>query len=101
MSHLHLLRVIYRPGFAYQKAGVILTNLLPEENRQPGLFEDGAALARSQALMAAMDKINQTVGSETVKLLAEGNDPRWAMRAERRTPRYTTNLEELAVAIAG
>jgi DNA polymerase V len=51
--------------------------------------------------MTAMDKINQTFGAGTIKLLAEGSDPRWAMRAERRTPRYTTRLEELAVARAG
>jgi DNA polymerase V len=64
------------------------------------LFEDGAALTGSQALMAAMDQINQAYGRGTVKLGAEGCDPRWAMRAERRTPRYTTHLEELAVAKA-
>jgi len=98
---LRLLRVIYRPGFAYQKAGVILTELLPDAKRQPGLFEDGAALARSQSLMAAMDHINRAYGQGTVKLGAEGCDPRWAMRSERRTPRYTTNLEELAEAKAG
>lgn len=98
---LRLLRAVYRPGFAYQKAGVILTELIPEELRQPSLFEDGAARARSQALMAAMDKINRTFGSGTIKLLAEGSDPRRAMRAEKRTPRYTTRLEELAVAKSG
>ncbi len=98
---LRLLRAIYRPGFAYQKAGVILTELVPEELRQPTLFEDGAARVKSQELMAAMDQINRAYGRGTVKLGAEGNDPRWAMRAERRTPRYTTRLEELAVAKAG
>jgi DNA polymerase V len=97
---LRLLRNLYRPGYAYQKAGVILTELLPKELRQPTLFEDGAALAGSQALMAAMDQINRAYGRGTVKLGAEGSDPRWAMRAERRTPRYTTHLEELAVAKA-
>lgn len=97
---LRLLREIYRPGFAYKKAGVILTELLPEELRQPTLFEDGAALTGSQALMAAMDQINRAYGRGTVKLGAEGCDPRWAMRAERRTPRYTTHLDELAVAKA-
>ena len=95
------LRIIYRPGFAYQKAGVILTELLPQELRQPTLFENSAALSGSQALMAAMDQINRAYGRGTVKLGTEGCDQRWAMRAERRTPRYTTRLEELAVAKAG
>lgn len=48
--------------------------------------------------MAAMDRINRAMRRGTVKLLAEGSDVRWAMRSENRTPRYTTRLEELAVA---
>ena len=92
------LRAIYRPGFGYQKAGVLLTDLVSAEQRQPDLFEDPLALEKSQSLMAAMDRINRAMGRGTVKLLAEGNDVRWAMRSENRTPRYTTRLEELAVA---
>jgi DNA polymerase V len=37
----------------------------------------------------------------TIKLLAEGKDQRWAMKTERRTPRYTTRLDELPVVKAG
>jgi DNA polymerase V len=92
------LRAIYRPDFAYQKAGVLLTDLVAAGQRQASLFDDPVQLGKSQALMAAMDRINGRMGRGTVKLLAEGSDPRWAMRAERRTPRYTTRLEEVAVA---
>jgi DNA polymerase V len=92
------LRAIYRPNFAYQKAGVLLTDLVAAGQRQASLFDDPVQLGKSQALMAAMDRINGRMGRGTVKLLAEGSDPRWAMRAERRTPRYTTRLEEVAVA---
>lgn len=95
---LKCLRAIYRPGFAYQKAGVLLTDLAPTEQRQATLFEDPALQRKSQALMEAMDRINRSMGKGTVKLLVEGNDQRWAMRAERRTPRYTTRLDELALA---
>ncbi|WP_305045071.1 Y-family DNA polymerase [Geoalkalibacter sp.] len=94
------LRAIYRPGFGYHKTGVLLTNLVSAEQRQPDLFEDPLERERSQALMAAMDRINRAMGRGTVKLLAEGSDVRWAMRSENRTPRYTTRLEELAVAKA-
>ena len=92
------LRTLYRPGFAYQKAGVLLTDLIPSGQRQANLFEDPVQRSKSQALMEAIDRINTAMGRGTVNLLAEGTDPRWAMRSEKRSLRYTTRLEELAVA---
>ncbi len=97
---LNALRRIYRSGYAYQKTGVILTDLTPVERRQGDLFDDPVQLGRSQALMEAMEHINRSMGSGTVKLMAEGSDPRWAMKADNRTPRYTTRLDELPVAKA-
>lgn len=98
---IKLLRTIYRSGFAYQKTGILLTDLISIHNRQPDLFEDTASLARSSALMTAIDRINQMMGRGTIKLLAEGTDQRWTMRAEKRSPRYTTRLDELPVVKAG
>jgi DNA polymerase V len=94
---IKLLRSSYRSGFAYQKTGILLTDLTSICQRQPDLFENIAGLARSQALMTAVDRINQMMGRGTIKLLAEGMDQRWAMKAGKRTPRYTTRLDELPV----
>ena len=94
---IRLLRIIYRPGFAYQKTGVLLSKLVSVQNRQPSLFEDVTSQSRSQELMRAVDRINLMMGRGTIKLLAEGTDQRWAMKAEKRTPRYTTRLDELAL----
>jgi len=91
------LRRIYRPGYAYQKAGVLLTELTPTARRQGELFADPAAQARSQALMTAVDRLNAHMGRGTVRLLAEGADPRRMMRAAHRSPRYTTRLDEVPV----
>lgn len=98
---IKLLRTIYRPGFAYQKTGILLTDLSSIQQRQPDLFEDVAGLARSQSLMTAVDRINRMMGRGTIKLLAEGTDQRWAMKVEKRTPRYTTRLDELPVVKVG
>lgn len=95
---IKLLRTIYRPGFAYQKSGILLTDLVSVHHCQPGLFDDGVALGRSRSLMTAIDHINQLMGSGTIRLLAEGRGESWAMKAEKRTPRYTTRLDELPLA---
>ena len=77
---------------------MIKSDKLLAEKRQGNLFEDPRMHKKSQALMEAMDKINRTLGHGSIKLMAEGNDPRWAMRSEHCTPRYTTRLDELPVA---
>lgn len=94
------LRRIYRPGFAYQKAGILLDGLGPAGVRQSPLFADAADEARDGRLMAALDLINRRMGSGTLRLLGEGFDQRWKTKACRLTPRYTTCIAELAVAHA-
>ncbi|MBI5007282.1 MAG: translesion error-prone DNA polymerase V subunit UmuC [Nitrosomonadales bacterium] len=94
---LHGLHRIYRTGYAYQKAGVMLTEIIPASARPRSLFDDVAAQERSHALMSTLDRINRSMGSGTIKLLGEGCDTSWAMRRDHRSKRYTTEWAELAV----
>jgi DNA polymerase V len=87
---------IFREGYRYQKAGVILTALVPAHQVQTHLF-DRHDRERSQKLMAAIDMINTEWGSGTIRYAAMGLRPAWIMRCTRRSPRYTTRWEELAV----
>jgi DNA polymerase V len=87
---------IFREGYRYQKAGVILTALVPTHQIQSHLF-DRHDRERSQKLMAAIDAINREWGSGTIRYAAVGLRPGWLMRCARRSPRYTTRWEELAV----
>jgi DNA polymerase V len=87
---------IFREGYRYQKAGVILTALVPAHQTQAHLF-DQHDRERSQNLMAAIDTINREWGSGTIRYAAVGLRPAWIMRRARRSPRYTTRWEELAV----
>ncbi len=93
-------RAIFRPGFRYQKAGVILTEIVPESGIQKDLFslpEDG----KSASLMIAMDDINRKLGRRTVHSAAEGFGQPWRMKQEHKSPRYTTSWDELPVAVTG
>lgn len=91
------LKLIYRTGFAYQKAGVMLADLSPWASRQPSLFDDPAALARRRKLMATMDRINAEFGRGVIRLASAGTRPAWVMRQDQRSPRYTTRWDELPV----
>ncbi len=92
------LRQIYRSGYAYQKAGVMLTEIIAVASRPRTLFEDAAAQQKSAALMAALDHINRRMGSGTMQLLGEGVRKNWSMRRRNVSQRYTTEWGELAVA---
>jgi DNA polymerase V len=87
---------VFREGYRYQKAGVILTALVPAHQVQPHLF-DRIDRERSKKLMMAIDAINTEWGSGTIRYAALGLKPGWRMRCARCSPRYTTRWEELAV----
>jgi DNA polymerase V len=94
------LQAIYRPGYKYAKAGVMLLDLQNSQLGQQELDLEAECSQRS-GLMSALDQINQQYGRGTVRLGSAriGQAPRnWGMKQERRTPRYTTVWEEMVVA---
>ncbi len=92
------LGLIFKPGYQYKKAGIMLTLISDKAKRQETLFDDPLQRAQSAKLMAAMDAINAEFGRDTVRTGANGTDKRWAMRSENRSPRFTTRWDELPIA---
>ncbi|PXX13678.1 DNA polymerase V [Nitrosomonas ureae] len=91
------LRKIYRRGHKYQKAGVILFELMvPTQYRQLDLF--GAIPVtdtKSSKLMSVMDQINSRMGRGTLKIASEGFKQPWKMKQGNKSPNYTTNWNDL------
>lgn len=90
---------IYRAGYRYKKAGVILLGLHPATQQQGNLFVADAP-ARNNKVMHVMDHLNQKYGANTLSLAGAGLQPHWRMQASQRTPNYTTAWDELAQAHA-
>jgi DNA polymerase V len=88
------LKRIYRPGFAYQKAGVALINLTDAANVQRSLFSNGKDNSK---LMHVMDRINAIWGRGTLRSAAEGTEKGWKMKRKRMSPCYTTNWGQVPV----
>ncbi len=91
------LRSIYKPGLVYQKAGVTLLNLVPNEGQQLSLFHSQADDAKSKRMMQALDQTNQKYGRGSLFIAGEGINKSWQIRAEYKTPAYTTSWDELAI----
>jgi len=89
-----LLRSIYRKGYSYKKAGVMLLNLRTRDQDQELLFRDHYDKKRNR-LVKALESINSRYGTESAFLAAQGIDRSWDMKRQRRTPRYTTNWNEI------
>ena len=101
------LQAIYRPGYRYAKAGVMLLDLQSDSVVQGELdLGDGGTLeelADKTRLMTALDTINKRFGKGTMKMASAGlgGDRRvWSVKQERRTPAYTTNWDDIPVARA-
>jgi DNA polymerase V len=63
----HGLKRIYKPGFSYQRAGVILPDLLPANVAQLSLFDgNGEQTCRSDQLMETLDNINRRYGKRSI-----------------------------------
>lgn len=84
----------HRPGNACIKAGLILGGLTDPARRQLTLFEQGSDEKRL-AVMQALDTVNRKWGKNTLFYAASGIEKRWSMRRERKSPSFTTRMDEL------
>ena len=90
---------IYRPGYRYKKAGVILSEITPAGIVQTRLFTDTVESEKSLKLMAAMDGINLRMGKGAVHLASDGIQQNWRMNRGSMSPAYTSNWDELPIVI--
>jgi DNA polymerase V len=83
----------WREGYAYTKAGVMLDDLTLAELRPRTLFE-GETEKRGR-LMEALDDINGRFGRFTAIPAAQGFKREWKMRADMKSPAYTTRIDQV------
>ncbi len=95
-----LLKQVFREGYAYKKAGVLLLGLEPRSLRQPQLFT-GADVEKRAKLNEAIDQLQASFGLRSIFPASRGVHQTWKMRRENCTPRYTTEWAELPVVGAG
>lgn len=92
---------IFSSNYRYQRAGVMLTDLVASESKQNDLLDteqDERRRERNDRLMGAVDSINTKFGRGSVLLGGASKQAGWQIRAAHLTPRYTTNWAEIPVA---
>lgn len=89
----HVAGLLWRDGYKYKKAGIMLTEISPVSMVQGDLLAPLAA--GDNRLMKAIDGLNSRFGRGTIKVSTGGIRGEWGMRQERKSPNYTTDWSEL------
>ena len=89
------LRRIYREEFRYQKAGVMLSDITPDNIYQGDLFTVRSTSPRDTRLMSTLDQINLRMGKSAIKLASDGVGQGWKMKTGNKSPAYTTKWKEI------
>ena len=86
---------MFREGYQYKKAGVMLSELSPVTHQQGDWIE--ASPPGHSKLMQALDHLNARYGRGAVKVSTQGAYQGWQMRQERKSPNYTTDWDDVPV----
>jgi len=87
------LKTIYRNGFFYKKAGVMLMDICSQNAIQANLF-DTVDRTKQRSLMTVLDTVNDRYGRNTLKFAVMGDGQAWKIKQERLSPCYTTRMSD-------
>ncbi|MEI7595823.1 MAG: Y-family DNA polymerase [Bacteroidota bacterium] len=86
--------LIFKPGFLYKKAGVIVSEIIHESQIQLSLF-DNEKQEKVKSIMITMDRVNNLMGRDKIRIAKQGFDRKWKLRQEKLSPCYTSRWSDL------
>ncbi len=87
------LHTIFKSGYHYKKAGVIVMGLSPSSQKQYNLFNEENP--KHGDLMTTVDRLNQRLGKNKIKFGSQSLGRQWKMKQEHLSRRYTTDLNDI------
>lgn len=91
---LAALRNIYRKGYWYKKAGVIIMDIVPDHAIQQNIF-DTMDREKHKKLMEVVDRLNSGFTRNNLSLAIQGGRRKWKLKQELLSPCYTTRLSDV------
>lgn len=92
---VNALRAIFREGYAYKKAGVIITEIIDAKNYQPGLFSSPEEREKRHQLMTILDTINHSSNATDMVHTASFDPEMKLVKKELMSNHYTTRLSDI------
>ncbi len=96
---MHGLDHIYKPGYLYQKCGVVMMDLVPQDTIQGSLF-DSEPRKKSGVLMRSIDEVNRQYDRDTVRFATQSYENRWKLKQDFLSRHFTTRFDQLPKARA-
>ena len=90
---IEMLKELFKENEEYNKAGVILCEIIPENQKQFHLFEEENP--KHERLMKVMDMIRKKTGERKIRLGNQDLDRTWKMKQNFLSKKYTTNLDDI------
>ena len=87
------LEQIFRAGYAYKKAGIIVSGFINADQKQLNLFQDDDS--RHNNLMKTIDLLNKKIGEPKIKLASQDLERTWKMKQDYLSKNYTTNINQI------
>lgn len=87
------LKAIFKEGYNYKKAGVIVMGLTPNNETQLSFFN--TSNPKHQPLMSVVDKLNKSYGKNKIKFANQSLGRQWKMKQEKLSKSYTTRIDEI------
>lgn len=87
---------VFRSGYRFKKAGVMLNGMKPSDHLTRRMFGQDS-WERSRRVSQAMDEINRRHGRHTIRYGSVETEGKWQTKAAHKSRRYTTNLNELLI----
>ena len=91
---LQMVEKIFEADTFYKKAGVVLSDIVPEDAVQGNLFVP-VTENKNRLLMNMIDNVNFSMRDDVLKFASSGTTRDWKMRQELRSKRHTTRWDEL------
>ena len=92
---LQALSIIFREGYQYKRAGVIVQDFTDEDKTQINIFENSDE--RHKKLMESIDKVNAMFGQQKIRLGSQDPKIIWKMKQDNLSPNYTTRLSDIII----
>ena len=95
------LKQIYRKGYLYKKAGVIVGDIVPGNGVQQNLFEH-KDVEKIKSINQVLDSVNARYGRDALKIAvqggfsgAQGEKEKWVMKRSSLSGNYTTDIKDI------
>jgi DNA polymerase V len=90
---VQMLKEVFEEGEIYKKAGVMVTEIIPENQKQFHLFEEENP--KHLKLMKVMDDYYKKTGERKIRLGNQDLKKTWKMKQDHLSPKYTTDFTQI------